>query len=206
MPPTPAPTVRTLRRKGRRHDPDRRERLAKAAAEVLHRDGMLGLTHRAVASQAGVPLGSTTYHFRDREGLLAAALDRLTLEEIAVLEDWRASWDLQTQLEDALVALVMMYANERRDQSILAYEADLFAFRRPSIRKISDRWTNAFLEMISPHLTAKDADLVIAMLDGIILHGLAVRGGLDEAWARRALRTVYVGSKARTPARSPERP
>lgn len=190
MTPTPAPGVPMRPRKGRRHDPGRRERLAEAAAAVLHRDGMLGLTHRAVAAQAGVPLGSTTYHFSDREGLLAAALDRLTIEEIAVLEDWRATWDLPTQLEDALVALVMMYAGQRRDQSILAYEADLFAFRRPVIRKISDRWSHAFLEIIGPHLTAVDADLVIAVIDGVILHGLALEGGLDEAWARQSLRKV----------------
>ena len=37
-------------------------------------NGLAGLTHRAVADEAGVPLGSTTYYFADRNDLLVAAM------------------------------------------------------------------------------------------------------------------------------------
>lgn len=36
--------------------------------------GTAGLTHRAAAAKAGVPLGSTTYYFSDLDELLEAAL------------------------------------------------------------------------------------------------------------------------------------
>lgn len=45
----------------RRHsDKPRREVIAEAAERVLPARGVEGLTHRAAAEEAGVPLGSTT--------------------------------------------------------------------------------------------------------------------------------------------------
>lgn len=58
----------------RRHDPGRRQRIIDAAIRVVGRDGIAGLSHRSVAAEADVPLGSTTYHFATLEELLVAAL------------------------------------------------------------------------------------------------------------------------------------
>ena len=134
------PTTPPARRRARRHDPQRRERMIRAAVDILNRDGVLGLSHRAVALEADVPLGSTTYHFRDLEALLTAALAWLTDEEIRILEEWRASWDLANDLEDALVALALLYVNVRREESILEYEVHVLAYRRPSMQSLSVRW------------------------------------------------------------------
>jgi AcrR family transcriptional regulator len=49
-------------------------RIAQAAAEVVERDGLPGLTHRAVAAQAGVTTGAVTHHFRTIEDLVAGAI------------------------------------------------------------------------------------------------------------------------------------
>ncbi|MGW1284542.1 TetR/AcrR family transcriptional regulator, partial [Streptomyces sp. NPDC002586] len=51
----------------RRHDPERRQRIIDAAIRVVGRDGIAGLSHRSVAAEADVPLGSTTYHFATLE-------------------------------------------------------------------------------------------------------------------------------------------
>jgi AcrR family transcriptional regulator len=45
-----------------------------AALEVVAAKGVEGLTHGAVAAVAGIPLGSTTYHFASLDDLLAAAI------------------------------------------------------------------------------------------------------------------------------------
>ena len=58
----------------RRYDPDRRQRIIDAAIRVVGEKGLAGLTHRAVAAAADVPLGSTTYHFRTLDELTVAAL------------------------------------------------------------------------------------------------------------------------------------
>lgn len=58
----------------RRYDPDRRQRIIDAAIRVVAGRGIAGLSHRAVAAEADVPLGSTTYHFASLDDLLIAAL------------------------------------------------------------------------------------------------------------------------------------
>ncbi|MBH0246908.1 TetR family transcriptional regulator, partial [Streptomyces cavourensis] len=60
----------------RRYDPDRRTRIIDAALRVIVADGIAGLSHRSVAAEADVPLGSTTYHFGSLDELLTAALRR----------------------------------------------------------------------------------------------------------------------------------
>ncbi|MEM8705953.1 MAG: TetR family transcriptional regulator [Actinomycetota bacterium] len=56
---------------------DKRELILEAALAVLGRDGISGVTMRAVAREADVALGLATYHFDDKAGLVAAALERI---------------------------------------------------------------------------------------------------------------------------------
>ena len=57
--------------------PDKRELILEAALTVLARDGISGVTMRAVSREADVALGLATYHFDDKAGLVAAALERI---------------------------------------------------------------------------------------------------------------------------------
>jgi len=52
---------------------DTRARINQATLQIIKRDGMRGVRHRAVAKEAGVPLGATTYHFKDIEDLIVSA-------------------------------------------------------------------------------------------------------------------------------------
>lgn len=51
--------------------PPTAERIAEAAAAVVEKSGLGGLTHRAVAARAGVTTGAVTHHFRTVENLVA---------------------------------------------------------------------------------------------------------------------------------------
>src|ERR1700704_5128297 len=53
------------------HHGDLPEALLKAAERVLERDGLAGLTLRAVAREAGVSHAAPTHHFGDLTGLLS---------------------------------------------------------------------------------------------------------------------------------------
>lgn len=57
--------------------PTRPDHLADAAVTVLARDGLRGLTHRAVDAEAGLPHGSTSNYFRSRAALVQAIVTRL---------------------------------------------------------------------------------------------------------------------------------
>jgi DNA-binding transcriptional regulator YbjK len=57
-------------------DPTHRDRIADAALAIVLEQGVAAVSHRAVADRAGVPLGSTTYHFKSLDDLLVTARTR----------------------------------------------------------------------------------------------------------------------------------
>src|SRR5712672_4058903 len=67
------PAVRGRRASGDTpyHHGDLHEALLQAAERVLERDGIAGLTLRAVAREAGVSHAAPTHHFGDLTGLLS---------------------------------------------------------------------------------------------------------------------------------------
>ncbi len=65
---------------------DKRERILEAVLAVLARDGISGVTMRAVAREAEVALGLATYYFEDKDGLVAAALERIADGDAAIVE------------------------------------------------------------------------------------------------------------------------
>ena len=50
-----------------------RTKINGATLQIIKRDGMRGVRHRAVAKEAGVSLGATTYHFKNIEDLIVSA-------------------------------------------------------------------------------------------------------------------------------------
>lgn len=53
----------------------KRRAILRAATELLYSEGLRGVTHRNVAAQAGVPVGSIGYYYSNRERLLATCFD-----------------------------------------------------------------------------------------------------------------------------------
>ena len=58
------------RKASRQGSEQRRQEILDAAMRIVVRDGVRGVRHRAVATEAGVPLSATTYYFKDIEDLL----------------------------------------------------------------------------------------------------------------------------------------
>ena len=55
----------------------RRDDIADAAIRIIERDGLRGLTHRAVDRELGLAVGSTSYYARTRRQLIELAVHRL---------------------------------------------------------------------------------------------------------------------------------
>lgn len=73
--PSTAPAASTPARED--HIAERRRSLLDATISVIGRDGLTGLTMKAVADAAGCSYGVAAFHFRSKEGLLLAALQQL---------------------------------------------------------------------------------------------------------------------------------
>ncbi|MDD9377202.1 TetR/AcrR family transcriptional regulator [Streptomyces sp. ZAF1911] len=67
------PAGATAKRTGKRGG--KRERLAAAAAQVLHEQGMEKTTIADIARAADVPLGNVYYYFKTKDQLVEAAID-----------------------------------------------------------------------------------------------------------------------------------
>lgn len=65
---------------------DRQGRILEAVIDLLAREGIAGVSMRAVAREAGVALGLVNYHFEDKTSLIRAALHRVEEQDLAMVE------------------------------------------------------------------------------------------------------------------------
>lgn len=115
----------------RRYDPERRQRIIDAAIRVVGEKGIGGLSHRSVAAEADVPLGSTTYHFKTLDELLVAAL-RQTNEGFAKVVAGSDVFEApRSALAAGLAAVLGEWLAGERTAVELEYELYLAALRRP---------------------------------------------------------------------------
>ncbi|MFF9346240.1 TetR/AcrR family transcriptional regulator [Streptomyces sp. NPDC014734] len=174
----------------RRYDPERRDRIIDAAIRVVGTKGIAGLSHRSVAAEADVPLGSTTYHFASLDELLIAALRRSNENFAEVMRESGALADPSADLAEELARLLGEYFSAGRGRAELEYELYLAALRRPALRPVAAEWTDGTAELLSGRTDPATARALIALMDGICLQVLLTGGAYDEAYAREMLGRV----------------
>lgn len=126
----------------RRYDPDRRQRIIDAAIAVVGERGIAGLSHRAVAAAADVPLGSTTYHFATLDDLLVAALRQSNVVCLDDFARWVDGIDPAAPLAEKVARLVEDTLTGDRRRMELEYELYLAALRlRRCGRSPPNAWT-----------------------------------------------------------------
>ncbi|MFE4636158.1 TetR/AcrR family transcriptional regulator [Streptomyces sp. NPDC056773] len=174
----------------RRYDPDRRERIIAAAIRVVAARGIAGLSHRSVAAEADVPLGSTTYHFKTLDDLLVAALRQANEGFARAVADSAALADPDADLAGALAALLGEFLGADRSRAELEYELYLAALRRPALRPVAAEWCEAVSAELSARTDPATARALVAVMDGISLQVLLTGAEYEEAYACEILRRV----------------
>lgn len=174
----------------RRHDPGRRQRIIDAALRVVADKGIAGLSHRSVAAEADVPLGSTTYHFRTLDDLLVAALRQADEGFAAVLAAHPALADPRADLAGELARVLGEWLGGDRTGVELEYELYLAALRRPALRPVAAAWAEGVAERLARRTDPGTARALVALMDGICLQVLLTGAPYDEAYAREALARV----------------
>ncbi|MEV5981537.1 TetR family transcriptional regulator [Streptomyces sp. NPDC052114] len=121
----------------RRND-GRRAALVDSAIEVLAREGARGLTFRAVDAEAGVPTGTASNYFGNRDDLLTQAgarvYERLTPDAGEVERQRAAKPDKETYAE--LMREVVGRVSGFRTGYLALLELRLEATRRPELRAV----------------------------------------------------------------------
>ncbi|MFG2548990.1 TetR/AcrR family transcriptional regulator [Streptomyces sp. NPDC048581] len=174
----------------RRYDPERRQRIIDAAIRVVGEKGIAGLSHRTVAAEADVPLGSTTYHFKTLDDLLVAALRQANEGFAKVLASRGGLEDPEADLAAELAGWMGEWLAGDRTGVELEYELYLAALRRPALRAVADEWARDLAERLSRRTDPVTARALVALLDGICLQVLLTEAPYDEEYARDVLRRV----------------
>jgi DNA-binding transcriptional regulator YbjK len=193
----------------------RRAEIADAAIATLARDGMRGLTHRAVDRAAGLPEGSASYYFRTRQALLQATVERLAeldtsdmLDSTGMLPSTGLAalpgLDLDTFV-DAAAGIVESWLTTGRERQLARYELALEATRRPELRQALIASGAAIRAMVASQFAAagirqpgqRAADFV-AFLDGLLFDQIAGAGArkLTSADLRGAIRALLAAVTA----------
>jgi AcrR family transcriptional regulator len=156
--------------------------IADTALKVIADCGLRGLTHRGVDVAADLPPGSSSYYFRTRAALVAAAVERLVELELADLHQLQLA-ERRMGVEEFAglgVQLLRRWTTDVAWRHVARYELLLESRRRPEVRAplhragelLRERFAAAlrFQGITQPELRA---DWFAAAIDGLLLDALA---------------------------------
>jgi AcrR family transcriptional regulator len=162
---------------------NRREELLDAAITVLGERGIHALTHRAVDAAAELPAGSTSNHFRTRDALLDAVVERFAARERANWEDLaaRLAPTNPQELALALTAFAHEATGAHRTLTLCRYATLVQAGIQPALRaqllatggRVNAYFLN-WLRTAGSTDPGRDAPIIMNHWTGLVLHQLAV--------------------------------
>ena len=157
----------------------RSRQIVAAARAVITRDGVAGTTVRAVAQEAGIPLGTLQYVFPAKHQLLRAVIEDL-VEELA--DNLMSSVPPGCDVEYAIGHGIRTFWNDlvvsdAEGVQLTQYELTTYALRTAGLEELArwqyERYTDVVAGWLQRAATPVDARrlarLVVAGIDGLIL-------------------------------------
>jgi AcrR family transcriptional regulator len=180
---------------------DGRVALLEAAARVVARAGLRGLTYRAVAAEAGVSHGAVTLHFGSRDAMIKEAHVHAVASGIAC-----SALEPGTGEADDFASGLVDFVDQHPDGQLFQYELILESRRRedlaPDVRAVYDEYAQAAGRELDRLGLSDDpalTDLVCAALDGLVFQqcvGLKSRDQTAEELERlRELLAALVAAR-----------
>lgn len=180
-------------------NPERRTALTDAAIEVLAHEGARGLTFRAVDARAGVPVGTSSNYFSNRDDLFMQAGARINSRMTP--DPAKVERAMRPEPSRELVADLMRWLVQRMAEDRTGYlamlELRLEATRRPALRaQLTRTVRTAFDESADFHRDAelpgdKDVFLVLYLaMTGVLLEHFTLPDMLADTALDQLVETV----------------
>ncbi|WP_420713122.1 TetR/AcrR family transcriptional regulator [Streptomyces sp. MMG1121] len=171
------------------HSAPARQRIIAAVLRIIGEDGVAAVTNRRIAKEAGVSLGSITYHFETQHELLRESLQHFVREEarhFTELADQCRTEGLD--VEDAACLAGQVACGSALDSAHLApFELYLHAGRDERLREAAAEAFRAYDRLATRILTAlgvPDAERLaattVALVMGLQLRRLATGSPADD--------------------------
>jgi AcrR family transcriptional regulator len=172
-------------RKGAREQPyhhgDLRDALLQAATRIAARDGLQGLTLRAVAREAGVSHAAPAHHFGDVTGLISELAAIAFRRFSAALSEAAASASSPDEAAEGRARAYVGFARDNPCLFQLMFRTERLDHSRPALREAAE---NAFLNLAKVvgarrHETVTPENLTLAQAADIarmwsMVHGFAM--------------------------------
>ena len=183
----------------------RRRQLVASARTVMMRDGVARSSLRAIAEEAGIPLGTLQYVFPSKELLLRAVIEDV-VEELAALlkEDVELAGGLEGAIRHGVSTFWSGLVAEERNLQLMQYELTTYALRTAGQEDLA-RWqyeqycgvVAAWLQEAADNAGetsavpyARLARVMVAGIDGLILQRIC---DPDASRSREDLDAMLVG-------------
>ncbi len=136
----------------------RRQALIDAVVRILAREGAAGITHRAVAREAGASHGHVRYYFATRDDMLSAALAAFIEKQVAASIALAKAAGPPGQ-GDGIWHLAAAYMANRvefgREGEIARYELFLHAARYDTLRPALTQWAETYFSLFETEYMAR---------------------------------------------------
>ncbi|MGW0178209.1 TetR/AcrR family transcriptional regulator [Nocardia sp. NPDC003345] len=174
----------------------RRELLADTALDLIDREGLTQVTHRAIDTAAGVPAGTTSNYFRTRAALYQAIAQRLLEHQLTEMD--RLATAADGDPADLLAGLADPDSGVARNRLLARTELTLAAARDPELADLMRRLRASALRQLTatlraryPHATDEQIDALGSVFTGIALDRIAL--GVPVMDPRLLLDAVITG-------------
>ncbi|MEU0497841.1 hypothetical protein [Mycobacterium sp. NPDC006124] len=141
-----------------------------SALEVLARDGVAGITHRAIGIAADVPLGSTTYHFSSLDEIVHRAFEVHVDALASRFEARLAACGEGDDLVDCIASALTDDLTAHPEELAVTYELYGDAVRRPETRRVTQRWMERAEDALAEHFDRATARLLDVVIEGLMVH------------------------------------
>ncbi|MEC3953601.1 TetR family transcriptional regulator C-terminal domain-containing protein [Nocardia sp. CDC153] len=125
---------------------ERQTQILEAAVRVIAQDGVRGLRVEKLAAAAGVSTALIYYHFKDRAGILRAALEHINHRAEVYTDRAFADLDNPRAQVERMLLLELQDDNEVRENSIAWGELRASAVFNPELREAlrtsTESWTS----------------------------------------------------------------
>lgn len=158
--------------------------LIETAFRIIAREGVAGISHRAVAKASATSHGLVTYHFGDIEGLIRATMEYVGEANLADQTRYFSSLEAAED-GDALADVLARNAERRlvqdRNMGLALMELRLAAARDPYLQPLVRQWGRGYTLKVAEALARlgaprarEDAAEITALISGLIMDQLSL--------------------------------
>ena len=135
--------------------------LVDATLRILERDGVGGISYRAVAREAQTSANAVAYHFGSIDALLLESIRSATATWAEAIEALRPA-----HFAADLAGLLVKEAANNRRRLVAEFELYLLAGRKPALRQAARAWADSLLVPLQD-LSEIERRRLIAVIDGL---------------------------------------